>query len=104
MTLDPSSRRAAALRAPGPLFAPRGPQRLDLVDEDDRPRLGARRVEELLDVLLGLADPLAQDVGRRDAEERRVELAGGGLGKHRLAGARRAVEQHAAAGVDAEPL
>jgi hypothetical protein len=91
MTLDPSSRRA-------------GTRASILVDEDDAARLGGRGVEEFLDVLLGLADPLAQHVGGRDAEERRVDLAGRRLGEHRFARARRAVQQHAAARLDAEPL
>ena len=96
--------RHDALHHARALVAPGGDERFDLVDEDDRRAPRRRGVEELLDVLLGLADPLAQHVGGRDAEERRVDLAGGRLGEHRLAGARRAVQQHPAAGPDAEPL
>ena len=51
-------------------------------------------VEKLLDVLLGLADPFAQHVRGRDAEERRVDLARRRFGEH--------APQKQAAGEDAE--
>jgi hypothetical protein len=91
ITLLPSSRRARD-------------QRLDLVDEDDRARHLLRLLEEALDVLLGLTDPLAEDVGGRDDEEAGVDLAGRRAGEHRLPRAWRPVEQHAAASADAEAL
>ena len=54
--------RCITLRA---FIAPGGDERFDLVDEDDAALLGRGGVEELLDVLLGLADPFAEHVGGR---------------------------------------
>jgi len=63
MTLDPSS-------------AARWDQRLDLVDENNAARFSGGSLEELLDVLFGFANPLAQQVGRGDAKEGGVDFAG----------------------------
>ena len=54
-----------------------------------------RRGEDPLEVLLGLADVLADDRGEVDLVEVQPELAGDDLGGHGLAGARRPGEQRA---------
>ncbi len=96
--------RHDALHHARAFIAPGGNERFDFIDEDDAARFRRGGIEELLDVLLGFADPFAQDIGGGDAEKRGVDFAGGGLGEHRFPGAGRAVHQHAAAGANAEFL
>ncbi len=68
-------------------------QRVGLVEEQHRVA-DARLLEDRADVLLGLADPLRDDLRDVDPVERAVELAGDDLGAQRLAGTGRAVEEH----------
>ena len=73
-------------------------QRVGLVEEQDHvARLGS--VEHAPQVLLGLADVLVDDLREVDAVQRQAELVGEHLGRHRLAGAGRAGEQHRQPGV-----
>ena len=81
--------------------------RVDLVDEDDRPAELARVLEEVAHPRCADADEHLHEVGARDRQERHAGLAGHGPRDQRLAGARRPDEQHALrdAGADlAEPL
>ena len=55
-------------------------------------------VEHAAEVLLGLADPLRDDLAEIDLVELEVELARDQAGDHRLAGAGRAREQRRYAG------
>jgi len=72
-----------------------GRDRIDLVDEDDRRRSAGRLLKHLPQALFALAVARTHDLGAVDDEELRVALVGDGLGEAGLAGARRAVEQHA---------
>jgi hypothetical protein len=83
------------------LATPAG-DRVDLVDEDDRRPVLAGALEELSDVLLRLADPLAHHVRPGDRIERRAGLRGQHLRDRRLAGAGRPREQQPRGRVDAE--
>src|SRR5205807_6921271 len=77
---------------------------LDLVEEDDARLLLMRLPENLLDNALALADPLRQDVGDADVEERHVVLRRDRLHEQRLAAAGRPVEQDAAGGLERDLL
>ncbi len=77
------------------LPAPHRGDGVDLVHEDDAGRGLPGLAERLPDRLLGLADPLAQELRSLDVDEVRLGLRGHRLGQHGLARAWRAVEQHA---------
>ena len=81
----PTAEAGAAVTADG----------VDLVDEDDRGRRGLRLLEEVAHARRADADEHLDEVGAADREERHARLAGDRLGEQRLAGARRAEEQHA---------
>ena len=72
------------------------PDRVDLVDEDDARRVALGLVEQVADARGADADEHLDELGARDREERHARLAGDGAGEERLAGARRAHEEHAA--------
>ena len=74
-------------------------QRVGLVEEQDRAAALSAASNSAAQVLLGLADVLADHGGQVDAVEVEPQLVGDDLGGHRLAGAARAGEQRA----DAEP-
>ena len=76
--------------------------RVDLVDEDDARRVALGLVEQVADAARADADEHLDELGARDGEERHAGLAGDGPGHQRLAGARRADEQHAARDARAE--
>ena len=80
----------------------RAPDRVELVDEDDRRRrlLGLR--EQVAHARGADADDRLDELRGRDREERGVRLAGDGAREQRLAGARRAREQHAVGHAPAE--
>ena len=69
--------------------------RVDLVDEDDRGRLLARGVEQVADARRADADEHLHEVGARHRDERHARLTGDRACDERLAGSRRADEQHA---------
>ncbi len=69
--------------------------RVQLVDEDDRRGGLLRRLEQVAHPGRADADDELDELGRRQVEERHVGLAGHRAGQQRLAGARRAGEQHA---------
>jgi hypothetical protein len=68
---------------------------VDLVDEDDAGRVLLALLEQVADARRADADEHLDEVRARDREERHARLAGDGAGEQRLAGARRAHEQHA---------
>ena len=70
--------------------------RVELVDEDDRPAERPRLGEQVADPARADADVLLDELRARDVEERDAGLGGDRAGEHRLAGAGRAVEQDAA--------
>ena len=70
--------------------------RVDLVHEDDAGRVALGLVEEVADAAGADADEHLDELGAGDREEGHAGLAGHGSGEQRLAGARRADEQHAA--------
>ena len=77
---------------------------VQLVDEDDRGRVLARRVEQLADAR-GAQPGEHLDEGRgRLREEGRARLGRDRLREQRLAGARRPVQQHAAGNASAQAL
>ena len=76
-------------------------ERLDLVHEDNAHGLVLGRFEEFANVLLGFADPLAENLCRTDDVERAVDFVGDGFGHHGLARAGRTEEKDAAADGDA---
>ena len=81
--------------------------RVDLVDEDDRPAHPAGLLEQVADAAGADADEHLHEVRTGDREEPDAGLTGDGPGEQRLAGAGRADEQHALGhpGADlAEPL
>ncbi len=77
---------------------------VELVDEDDAGGLGLGLLEHVADAGRADADEHLDEVGAGEAEERHARLAGDGLGQQRLAGARRADEQHALGNAAAERL
>ena len=77
---------------------------VELVDEDDAGRLLLGLLEHVADAGRADADEHLDEVGAAEAEERHARLAGDGLGEQRLAGARRADEQHALGNAAAEQL
>ena len=83
-------------------FAALGRDRIDLVDEDDRGRRLGRFLEHFAQVLLALAISRAHDFRAVDGEEAGLTLARHRARKARLAGSRRAVQQHALGRIDAQ--
>lgn len=79
-----------------------GRDRIDLVDEDDRGRSAAGFLEHFAQALFALAIARAHDLRAVDGEELGIALVGDGLCQPGLAGARRAVEQHALGRLDAK--
>ena len=76
--------------------------RVDLVDEDDARRVALGLVEQVADAAGADADEHLDELRAGDAEERHAGLAGDGAGHQRLAGARRADQEHAARDARAE--
>mmetsp|Transcript_46831 Transcript_46831/g.107560 ORF Transcript_46831/g.107560 Transcript_46831/m.107560 type:complete len:213 (-) Transcript_46831:133-771(-) len=85
------------------LVVPRGADRVDLVDEDDRRRQLPRGGEERAHAACADADVLLVEAGGGGGEEGHARLAGDGAREERLARARRPLEQHAARHLRAEP-
>ena len=81
-----------------------GRDRIDLVDEDDRRRGLRRLLEHLAQPPLALAIGRAHDLRAGDVEELGRAFVGDGAREQGLAGAGRAVEQHALGRIDAEAL
>ena len=77
---------------------------VELVDEDDAGRFLLGLLEHVADAGRADADEHFDEVGTAEAEERHARLAGDGLGEQRLAGARRADQQHALGNAAAEHL
>ena len=77
---------------------------VDLVHEDDAGGVLLRLLEEVADAAGADADEHLDEVRAGDREERHAGLAGDGAGEQRLAGAGRAVEQHALRDPGAERL
>ena len=70
-------------------------ERIELVDEDDAWRLGLGLREQIADARGADADEHFDELGSAQAEEGHLGLAGDRAGQQRLAGPRRADEQHA---------
>ena len=68
---------------------------VDLVDEDDAGRVLLALLEQVADAAGADADEHLDEVRAADREKRDVGFAGHGAGEQRLAGARRAHQQHA---------
>ena len=68
---------------------------VDLVDEDDAGRAFLSLLEEVPHARGAHADEHLDEIGTADGEERHAGLAGDRPGEERLAGARRAHEEHA---------
>mmetsp|Transcript_67008 Transcript_67008/g.161960 ORF Transcript_67008/g.161960 Transcript_67008/m.161960 type:complete len:368 (-) Transcript_67008:8-1111(-) len=86
--LDAARRLALALGA-------RSHQRINLVDEHDGVVMRPGHLEQVAHVLLRLALPLADQVGRRHRQERALRFRGHGLGQVGFSRPRRSVQQHA---------
>ena len=71
------------------------PDRVDLVDEDDRPAHPASLLEQVADAAGADADEHLHEVRAGDGQEADPGLTGDGPGEQRLAGARWADEEHA---------
>jgi hypothetical protein len=81
-----------------------GRNRVDLIDENDRRRRLCRLLEYLAEPPLALAISGPHDFGTRDVEELGRAFVRDRAGEQRLAGTRRAVQQHALGRIDSEPL
>ena len=92
----------AAELQPGP--GARLPDRVELVDEDDARRLRLRLLEEVAHARRADADEHLDELGAADREERHARLARDRAREQRLAGARRADQQHALRDASAEAL
>ena len=77
---------------------------VDLVDEDDRRGVRLGLLEQVADPGGADADEHLDEVGTGDRVERHARLAGHGAGEQGLAGAGRAVEQHALGDLGADRL
>ena len=77
-------------------------ERVELVDEDDARRLGFGLLEQIADARGADADEHLDELRSAQAEERHVRLAGDGAREQRLAGSRRADQQHALRNAAAE--
>ena len=82
----------------------RAPDRVELVDEDDRRRGGARLGEEVAHARGADADDRLDELRGRDREEGGVRLAGDGAREQRLAGPGGAGEEDAVGHATAEAL
>ena len=80
------------------------PDGVDLVDEDDGRRVGLGLLEQVTDPRGADTDEHLDEVRAGDRVERHAGLAGDGTGEQRLAGAGRAVEQHALGDLGAHGL
>ena len=78
--------------------------RVDLVDEDDAGRVLLALLEQVADARRADADEHLDEVGAADREERHVRFAGDRAREQRLAGSRRAHQQHALRNAAAELL
>jgi hypothetical protein len=83
--------------------AAHAPQRVKLVDEDDRWRLLARLLEQIAHARRADTDEHLHELRSRDREERHAGLACHGAREQGLAGARRSDEQHAFRHARSEP-
>ena len=83
--------------------AARAAERVELVDEDDRRRPLARLLEQIAHARRAHADEHLDELRAGDGEERHPGLAGDRAREQRLAGARRADQQHALGNARAEP-
>ena len=88
-------RLLALLVAADRALRPHLAQRVELVDEDDARRLGLGLREQIAHAGRADADEHLHELRAAQAEERHLGLAGDGPGQQRLAGARRADQQHA---------
>jgi hypothetical protein len=79
------------------------PERVELVDEDDRRRLLARLLEQIAHPRRAHADEHLDELRAGDREEGHAGLAGDRAREQRLAGSRRADQQHALGNARAEP-
>ena len=77
---------------------------VDLVDEDDRRRVGLGLLEQVTHAGGADTDEHLDEVGSGDRVERHAGLAGDGPRQQRLAGSGRPVEQHALGDLGAEGL
>ena len=77
-------------------------ERVELVDEDDARRLGLGLREQIAHARGADADEHLDELRSAEAEERDLGLAGDGPREQRLAGSRRADEQHALGNAAAE--
>ena len=77
---------------------------VDLVDEDDRGGVLLGLLEQVADPAGADTDEHLDEVGAGDGVERHAGLTGDGAGEQGLAGARRAVEQHALGDLGADGL
>ncbi len=77
---------------------------VDLVDEDDRRRVGLGLLEQVAHAGGADTDEHLDEVGAGDRVERHARLAGDRAGEQRLTGAGRAVEQHALRDLGADGL
>src|SRR5687767_4380298 len=75
-------RQMAALLAEG----------VDLVEEEHARRVTSSQLEDLVEVLLALADPHVENLVEADGEEAGTELASDGAGEERLSAPRRSIE------------
>ena len=85
-------------------FGALGRDGVDLVDEEDRRRAPRGFLEDLAELGLALAVELPHDLGAVEVNEVHAALGGDGAGQQRLAGAGRAVQQHALRRENAQPL
>ena len=96
--------RLLLLRRPADRHRPaRAPDRVELVDEDDRRRVFARLLEQVAHARGADADDHLDEFGGAHREERNAGLARDSFGEQRLAGARRPDEQHALRRRTSEP-
>ena len=77
-------------------------ERVELVDEDDARRLGFGLREQVAHARRADADEHLDELGSAQAEERHLGFAGHRAGEQRLAGSRRADQQHALRNLAAE--
>ena len=78
--------------------------RVDFVDEDDAGRVLLGLLEHVAHAAGADADEHLDEVGARDGEEGHIRFAGDGAREQRLAGARRADQQHALGDAAAQAL
>jgi hypothetical protein len=77
---------------------------VDLVDKDDSGLVLGGEFEQVTHQARALADELLDELGASHLDERGVCLVCDGLRQHRLAGAGRAVQQHAGGRVDTDRI